>query len=118
MLVKVAVSEGQRDNFFLEAVWHGCKRIFGLGHQVANGTLQSRQQKRRNRWGAPAAREASNEHRDAAPSAPAVGGEPKRKRRSRWEEPDQSKVLALPTVPKEITLPGGIKVSELKDILA
>jgi len=33
-----------------------------------------------------------------------------RKKKSRWEEPSPSTALALSHVPKEITLPGGIKV--------
>jgi hypothetical protein len=36
-----------------------------------------------------------------------------RKKKSRWEEPSPSTALALSHVPKEIVLPGGIKVLHL-----
>lgn len=59
--------------------------------------------KRRQRWGAPA-----NAPQDAA----GADGPPKKKRRSRWETEEVTAVGAyLPTFPKEITLPGGIRVS-------
>lgn len=42
--------------------------------------------------------------------SPAEGTERVRKKKSRWEEPSPSTAVALVNVPKEITLPGGIKV--------
>ena len=63
-----------------------------------------RPRKRRNRWGAPAV-EAE------AVQATGADGQPKRKRRSRWEDPVENTETALANVlPKEIVLPGGIKV--------
>ncbi len=47
----------------------------------------------------------------SAAGTPAEGQQPTRKRKSRWEEPSPSTAVALVGVPKEITLPGGIKVS-------
>lgn len=47
-----------------------------------------------------------------AAQPPADGaGERVRKKKSRWEEPAPSTAVALVNVPKEITLPGGIKVN-------
>lgn len=36
--------------------------------------------------------------------------QPKRKRKSRWEEPEQVDKSIVAVMPKEIVLPGGIKV--------
>ena len=69
----------------------------------ADGSAE-RPRKRRNRWGAPAV-EAE------AVQATGADGQPKRKRRSRWEDPVETSETALANVlPKEIVLPGGIKV--------
>jgi hypothetical protein len=59
--------------------------------------------KRRQRWGPPA-----NAPQDAA----GTDGPAKKKRRSRWETEEVTTVGALlPSFPKEITLPGGLRVS-------
>ena len=69
----------------------------------ADGSAE-RPRKRRNRWGAPAV-EAE------AMQGTGADGQPKRKRRSRWEDPVENTETALANVlPREITLPGGIKV--------
>jgi len=78
----------------------------------ANGADGSAEQprKRRKRWGAPAVEP------EAAPGSVGADGQPaKRKRRSRWEDPAENSETALANVlPKEITLPGGIKVRWLR----
>ena len=83
----------------------------------ADGAAAGR--KRRNRWGpaggpdAPGAGDAGAPAA-GAPDAPAAASG--RKRRSRWEEPvPENTALALATsvMPKEILLPGGVKVLPL-----
>ncbi len=74
----------------------------------ADGSAE-RPRKRRNRWGAPAV------DAEATPGTEVDGQQPKRKRRSRWEDPVENTETALANVlPKEITLPGGIKVCASK----
>ena len=78
--------------------------------------------KRRNRWG-PKEGEAPTPGQEPAADAAEGGTTPppseepgKKKRRSRWEEPAPEPSMALATVgggafPKELVLPGGIKVT-------
>ena len=78
--------------------------------------------KRRNRWG-PKEGEAPAAGQEQAPDASEGGVTPppaeepgKKKRRSRWEEPAPEPSMALANVgagafPKELVLPGGIKVA-------
>ena len=75
----------------------------------SNGTAAPR--KRRNRWGPAGTDDAAQAASQATTSGQPEGEAPKRKRKSRWEEPDASKELSVVSnMPKEITLPGGIKV--------
>ncbi len=88
---------------------------------LADGAATGR--KRRNRWGpkegeAPAAGEDQVPASAEGGTTPPPSEEPKRKRRSRWEEPAPEPSNALVNVgggafPKELVLPGGIKVSQL-----
>ena len=52
----------------------------------------------------------------AGPATVDGGQPPTRKRKSRWEEPSPSTAVALVNVPKEITLPGGIKVMPVSQL--
>lgn len=82
--------------------------------------------KRRNRWGNPAGAESMPAEAPEAvaphPAPQAADGTPdatdglvKKKRRSRWEQPEeQTQDLAIGGhIPKELTLPGGIRVYTL-----
>ena len=92
---------------------------------LANGSApapeeeSSRQRKRRNRWGNPAADVSDAAPAQALPSpaapvaafTPTPEPEQKKKRRSRWEDTDASDETAIAQIkPKELVLPGGIKV--------
>ena len=84
------------------------------GAQQAEDSAAEGRRKRRNRWGNPSGAEGAE---PATAAAPADGtpeptdGTGKRKRRSRWEEPEPSTDLSVASnVPKELVLPGGIKV--------
>ena len=66
--------------------------------------------KRRNRWGSTSGADPT-EGAAAGDTAPADAGTAKKKRKSRWEEPEESKELSVVShIPKELVLPGGIKV--------
>lgn len=87
----------------------------GSTHEEDRG----RQKKRRNRWGNPAADVSDVAPAQALPSpaapvaafAPTPEPEAKKKRRSRWEDTDASEETAIAQIkPKELVLPGGIKV--------
>ena len=88
--------------------------------EAASAADEERRRKRRNRWGNPAADVAPAPVTQApqpaapspAPAAAAPAAEPeKKKRRSRWEDPDGAGETAMVAIkPKELVLPGGIKV--------
>lgn len=65
--------------------------------------------KRRNRWGAPGGPTCGPDGGQEV-AMHSSGRTPNRKRKSRWEDPAPTSSLVLANVPKEITLPGGIKV--------
>ena len=83
-----------------------------------DGSATEGRRKRRNRWGNPSgtdgAEPAPSENAGAnGTTAEPAEGTGKRKRRSRWEEPEESTDLSITShIPKEIMLPGGIKVGE------
>ena len=91
----------------------------GTVEHTANGSAQPPEEgategrrKRRNRWGNPSGAEGTDTAAAQAGGTPeATEGGGKKKRRSRWEDPDENKDLSLTShVPKELMLPGGIKV--------
>ena len=93
--------------------------VFANGSAPAHEEETTRQKKRRNRWGNPAADVSDAAPAQALPSpaapvaafTPTPEPEPKKKRRSRWEDTDASDETAIAQIkPKELVLPGGIKV--------
>jgi hypothetical protein len=65
------------------------------------------------RWGKVAGEEekpAGEENGQAAGVEGGDGAPPKKKRKSRWEEPEAADKSLATIMPKEIVLPGGIKV--------
>lgn len=78
------------------------------GVQQSGNVEEGATRRKRNRWG-PSADDAVA----ATPGTAGTAEQPgKRKRRSRWEEADETTSTALVTsVPRELVLPGGIKVS-------
>ena len=83
----------------------------GAQQAPEEGATEGRR-KRRNRWGNPSGAEATEAATAEANGTPeAAEGTGKKKRRSRWEDPDENKDLSVAShVPKELVLPGGIKV--------
>jgi hypothetical protein len=88
---------------------------FTINDSVANPSghieesIEAREaRKRRQRWGA-----AANAPKEDGAAAAKEGEEqPKKKRKSRWESEEVTTVGAyMPMFPKEITLPGGLRVS-------
>lgn len=71
------------------------------------------------RWGKVAGEENKPVVQDGtAPAAEEGDGQPKRKRKSRWEEPEQVDKSLVAIMPKEIVLPGGIKVCQTESVLS
>lgn len=66
------------------------------------------ERKKRNRWGAPIVQEVK--------PAEAANGQP-RKRKSRWESAETNTSRALAVIPREVTLPGGIKVCQFFSVV-